>query len=82
MKRDYDGRPGWRHTRGSAYAEVAERDKGELRPGMLADVAVLSQDLFTVPGAALARTESILTFVGGEVGHDARLLPIEYVKQE
>lgn len=29
--------------------EFAERDKGTLAPGMLADVAVLSQDIFKVP---------------------------------
>lgn len=69
-------------TRGSAYAESAERDKGALRPGMLADIAVLSQDVFSVPRAALARTESILTLVGGEVAYDAGLLTSEYAQQE
>ena len=37
------------YTRGSAYAEFAEHEKGTLAQGMLADVAVLSQDIFTVP---------------------------------
>lgn len=36
------------YTRGSAYAEFAEREKGRLAPGMFADLAVLSQDIFTV----------------------------------
>src|SRR5204862_91373 len=59
------------YTRGSAYAEFAEREKGMLAPGMLADLAVLSQDIFTVPLGELAKTESVLTLVGGKVAYDA-----------
>lgn len=58
------------YTRGSAYAELAEREKGTLAPGMLADLAVLSQDIFTVPVERLPATESVLTIVGGEVVWD------------
>ena len=57
-------------TRGAAYAEFAEREKGTLAPGMLADFAVLSQDVFTVPAAALPATTSVLTVVGGTIVHD------------
>jgi len=64
------------YTRGSAYAEFAEKEKGTLAPGMLADLAVLSQDIFTVPVEELPKTESVLTIVGGEVTYDAgALLP-------
>lgn len=59
------------HTAGSAYAELAEVDKGRLRPGMLADVAVLSQDILTIPLAALSNTESVLTIVGGQIVYRA-----------
>jgi predicted amidohydrolase YtcJ len=38
---------------------------------MLADLAVLSQDVFTVPAAALPTTVSVLTVVGGKVAYDA-----------
>ncbi|MEP6992818.1 MAG: amidohydrolase family protein [bacterium] len=58
-------------TRGSAYAEFAEHDKGTLAPGMLADIAVLSQDIFTVAPGALPATTSVLTLVGGRVVFDA-----------
>jgi hypothetical protein len=58
------------YTRGSAYAEFAEREKGSIAPGMLADLAVLSQDIFTVPVQALPATTSVLTLVGGAVVHD------------
>jgi hypothetical protein len=59
------------YTRTSAYAEFAEHDKGTLVPGRLADLAVLSQDIFTIPQSALPKTESILTLVGGEIVYDA-----------
>ncbi|HYW50785.1 MAG TPA: amidohydrolase family protein [Gemmatimonadaceae bacterium] len=69
-------------TRDAAYAEFAEREKGTLAPGMLADLAVLSRDVFTVPAAALAATESVLTLVGGRVVHDglspATRLPVRW----
>lgn len=55
------------YTRGSAYAEFAEREKGTLAPGMLADLAVLSQDIFTVPLEQLPVTESVMTLVGGRI---------------
>jgi predicted amidohydrolase YtcJ len=59
------------YTRGSAWAEHAEREKGTLAPGMLADLAVLSQDVFAVPSRELPATTSVLTLVGGRVVHDA-----------
>lgn len=61
-------------TRGPAFAEFAEREKGTLAPGMLADLAVLSQDVFTVPPQALPGTTSVLTVVGGRIVYD-RLAP-------
>lgn len=58
------------YTRGSAFAEMAERDKGTLAPGMLADLVVLSQDIFSVPTQALPETHSVLTMIGGRVAYD------------
>jgi predicted amidohydrolase YtcJ len=65
------------YTRGSAYAEHAEHEKGVLAPGMLADLAVLSRDIFTVEVDALPGTESLLTLVGGRVVYDAGVLRVE-----
>jgi predicted amidohydrolase YtcJ len=64
------------YTRGSAHAEMKEREKGTLAPGMLADLAVLSQDIFSVPVETLPRTTSVLTLVGGRVTHDSKELVI------
>jgi predicted amidohydrolase YtcJ len=55
------------YTSGSAYAEMKEREKGTIAKGMLADLAVLSQDIFEVPPPALPETQSVLTIVGGKV---------------
>ncbi len=62
------------YTRGSAFAEFEEREKGTISQGRLADIAVLSQDIFTVPVEALPATESILTLVGGQIAYDAKVL--------
>jgi predicted amidohydrolase YtcJ len=59
------------YTLTSAYAESAEKEKGSLEPGKLADLAVLSQDIFTVPPSELPKTTSVLTLVGGTVVYDA-----------
>ena len=60
------------YTRGSAAAELAERQKGTIATGMLADVALLSQDIFTVPIADLPRTTSVLTIVNGRIVHEVK----------
>jgi predicted amidohydrolase YtcJ len=57
------------YTAGSAYAEKAEKEKGRLATGMLADLAVLSQDIFTIPIDAIPMTTSLLTIVGGRIVH-------------
>jgi predicted amidohydrolase YtcJ len=59
----------------AAYAEFAETEKGSLVPGKLADLAVLSQDIFSVPPPELPKTESVFTLVGGQVVYDAKVLP-------
>jgi predicted amidohydrolase YtcJ len=62
------------YTRGSATAEFQEWQKGTLKPGYLADLAVLSQDIFTIPPPAVPGTVSLLTLVGGEIVWDAGVL--------
>jgi predicted amidohydrolase YtcJ len=62
------------YTLTSAYAGFSEKDKGTLEPGKLADLAVLSQDIFAVPPSDLPRTESVLTMVGGTVVYDAKVV--------
>ncbi|MGA8034829.1 MAG: amidohydrolase family protein [Candidatus Acidiferrales bacterium] len=62
------------YTLTSAHAEFAEKDNGSREPGKLADLAILSQDIFTVATAELPKTESVLTMVGGRAVYDAQVL--------
>jgi predicted amidohydrolase YtcJ len=59
------------YTATSAYAEFQEKEKGTIEPGKLADIAVLSQDIFTVPPSVLPKTIALLTMVGGKVVYKA-----------
>lgn len=60
------------YTRGAAFAEFGEAEKGTLAPGMLADISVLSQDVFSVSPDALPATESVLTIIDGEIVYNGR----------
>jgi predicted amidohydrolase YtcJ len=59
------------YTSGSAYAELTEHRKGRLKRGCLADLAVLSRDIFAVPPREILETRPVLTIVGGRVVFDA-----------
>jgi len=57
------------YTSGSAFAE-GQDNKGVLAPGKLADLAVLNQDIFTIPANQLPDTFSVLTIIGGKIVHE------------
>lgn len=59
------------YTKGGAYAEFAEGYKGTLMPGKVADLAVLSQDIFTVPVKQLPATRSVMTMINGRIVYDS-----------
>lgn len=54
------------YTLGAAYASGEETIKGSLAPGKVADLVVLSQDIFTIDPMAILETEVVGTMVGGE----------------
>lgn len=64
------------YTLGSAWSEFAENVKGTLEPGKLADLVVLSQDIFKVFAGDLPKTESVMTMVGGKVVYDAKVVTL------
>jgi len=58
------------YTRGSAYAEFAEKEKGTLDPGLLADLVVFAADLFRIPPREILTTPVDFTVAGGRVVFD------------
>jgi len=55
------------YTAGSAYAEFQEKDKGTITAGKLADVVLLSDDIFSIRPEAIKDVKVDLTIVGGRV---------------
>jgi len=56
-------------TSGSAWFSHEEQVKGVLAPGMLADLAVLSEDYFSIDEDRIRQLESVLTMVDGAIVH-------------
>ncbi len=63
-------------TRGPAFAEFAEDEKGTLSPGKVADIVVLSQDPMTTAQDRLAGIYSVLTIIDGQIVHADRDLKV------
>lgn len=61
-------------TSGAAWASFDEHRKGMLKPGMLADMVVLSRDIFKANAEQLASTQVVATIFDGRVVYrrDAR----------
>ena len=55
------------YTIDAAYAAFEENVKGSLAPDKLADLVVLSENLFEAPPEAILRTSVRLTVAGGRV---------------
>ena len=53
----------------SAWFCRKDNQFGRIEPGMLADLAVLSDDYFSVDENEIDRIESVLTVLGGRVVH-------------
>jgi hypothetical protein len=58
------------YTIGSAYAEFAEKQKGTLAPGMLADFIVLDRDITKVDPAEILKAQVLRTVVGGKTVYE------------
>jgi hypothetical protein len=55
------------YTLDNAWAAFEEKEKGSLFPGKLADIAVLSKDILTVPEEQIPSARVDLTILGGVV---------------
>jgi hypothetical protein len=59
------------YTRDAAYAEFQEHQKGQLKEGYLADIVLLSEDIFQTEPENIASVEPLLTMVDGKVVYEA-----------
>ena len=55
------------YTMGSAYAEFQEREKGSIKPGKLADMVLLSDDIFSIDPVKIRDVKIVKTIVGGKI---------------
>ncbi len=55
------------YTSGAAWASFDEKRKGSLAAGMLADLVVLSEDIFEAPPSRLASTRIAVTIFDGRI---------------
>jgi predicted amidohydrolase YtcJ len=55
------------YTMGSAYASFEEKIKGSIEPEKLADLVVLSDDIFSIDPAKIADTKVFLTIFDGRI---------------
>ncbi len=60
------------YTRAGAYASFEEAVKGQIKVGMLADMAILSKDLFIIDPMQIASTEVVMTIFDGKVIYEKR----------
>jgi predicted amidohydrolase YtcJ len=59
------------YTLGAAYAGRREKTEGSIEPGKLADLIIVSQDIFEIDAHRLAETKVLTTIVGGRVVYQA-----------
>jgi predicted amidohydrolase YtcJ len=59
------------YTMGSAFAEFQEKEKGSITPGKLADMVLLSDDIFSMNPAKIRDVKILKTIVGGKIVWDA-----------
>jgi predicted amidohydrolase YtcJ len=60
------------YTIGSAYAEFQEGVKGTITPGKLADLVILSRDIFKIDPKDIESTKVVLTILDGRVIYEGR----------
>jgi predicted amidohydrolase YtcJ len=59
------------YTNDGAYLEFAEQYKGQLKEGMLADVVMLSENIFKANLETIKDMQAVLTIVDGKIVYDA-----------
>ena len=59
------------YTRDAAYAEFRENEKGQLKEGYLADMVLLSEDIFQIPPEELKDVKPLFTMMDGKLVYEA-----------
>lgn len=59
-------------TLGSAYASFDEKIKGSIEKGKLADLVVLSEDIFSIDPTAIDKVKVVLTIFDGKVVYERK----------
>lgn len=59
------------YTTGAAYSVNQEHAQGKIAAGMLADLVVLSEDIFSINAMSILETDVVATIVDGEIVHGA-----------
>lgn len=60
------------YTFGSAYAEFQEHEKGTISVGKLADLVILSRDIFTIDPNEIDKVKVTMTLMDGHVVYESR----------
>lgn len=60
------------YTVGSAYAEFQEREKGVIASGKLADLVILSRDIFKIDPKEIEKVKVVMTIMDGRVVYESR----------
>jgi predicted amidohydrolase YtcJ len=68
------------YTVGSAFAEFADHAKGTLTPGKLADLVILTKDIFKIATTEIETARVQLTVMDGRVVYEARTSQQQPVK--
>jgi predicted amidohydrolase YtcJ len=55
------------YTRDAAFVEFQEDEKGMIRAGMLADLVLLSEDIFATPHEEIGQVQPVLTICDGKI---------------
>lgn len=58
------------YTAEPAYASFEEHDKGQIKPGMLADLVVHTRDLLTIKPEEILQTEPAMTIFNGRIVYE------------
>lgn len=60
------------YTKGSAWFSFEEHERGQIKPGYLADAVILDQDLFGIPTEKISSIRPLLTMIGGKIAYQSK----------